>query len=363
MSTLRQQDSFLPPRWVISLVVLVLLAWLFVALKELIVLLVVAYSMAYAIDPFLRYMTVKGATRSFGVLVVFIMMVAILILLGLTAVPTLVDEYMRLTANMDQYISLAKERLADLLKFSQAYLPARYRGQSIETTINNAVPTMTSLVNGVSVNKVISAVLATLIHGYSLTLTIVNLAILPFIVFYLAVDLPRFHAWVLSLFPIVKREYVASLFGEIDSYVSAFVRGQLTVCAILFVLYSIGLGLVGVELWFLLAVISGFGNMIPYIGFLTGIVLSTVLALVTFGDFSHVLLTWGVFAFVQFLEGTFITPRVMGGSVGLHPLLVLLALVAGGQLFGILGVFLAIPVAASLRVLLSHCHEWVISNA
>ncbi|MBN8550702.1 MAG: AI-2E family transporter, partial [Deltaproteobacteria bacterium] len=171
-----------------------------------------------------------------------------------------------------------------------------------------------------------------------------------------------FHAWVLSLFPSSRRRRVAEVAREIDGHISAFVRGQLTVGTILFVLYLIGLGIVGVELWFLLAVIAGFGAIIPYMGFLAGIVLSSIMALATFGDVSHLIQVWGVFFVVQFLEGTFITPKVVGDKVGLSPLVVILAIVAGGQLFGLLGVFLAVPGAAVARVLLRHLHLWLVSQ-
>jgi predicted PurR-regulated permease PerM len=131
---------------------------------------------------------------------------------------------------------------------------------------------------------------------------------------------------------------------------------------VLFVLYAIGLWLVGVDLWLLLAAISGFGNIIPYVGFISGILLSSLMALVTFGDVSHLLWVWGVYAAVQALEGTFITPKILGESVGLSPLVIILALFVGGQLFGLLGIFLAVPAAAALRVLVRSSYQWVMSR-
>jgi predicted PurR-regulated permease PerM len=118
-----------------------------------------------------------------------------------------------------------------------------------------------------------------------------------------------------------------------------------------------------VELWFLLALIAGFGNLIPYLGFLTGIVLSSIMALVTFGDTEHLVQVLILFGIVQALEGTLITPRIVGNKVGLSPLAVILAIFAGGKLFGLLGVFLAVPVAAALRVIWRYLHRWLISRA
>jgi predicted PurR-regulated permease PerM len=190
----------------------------------------------------------------------------------------------------------------------------------------------------------------------------VNIALLPFIVYYLAIDLPRIHQFFGGLVPLTKRTKVQAIFREIDVYVSAFVRGQAIVCCVLFVLYALGLWIVGVDLWLLLAAISGFGNIIPFVGFLCGIVLSSLMALVTFGDFIHLVWVWAVYAIVQALEGTFISPRILGDSVGLSPLIIILSLFAGGQLCGLLGIFLAVPVAAALRVLMRSSYQWVITR-
>jgi predicted PurR-regulated permease PerM len=132
---------------------------------------------------------------------------------------------------------------------------------------------------------------------------------------------------------------------------SAFVKGQFIVCTILFTIYACGLGLLRIELWFLIAFIAGYGNFIPYFGFVSGILLATLMTMVTYGDFLHLLLTWSVFGFAQLLEGSFITPKIVGDSVGLSPLVIMLALVAGGTLFGLLGICLAIPLAAIIKVL------------
>jgi predicted PurR-regulated permease PerM len=139
----------------------------------------------------------------------------------------------------------------------------------------------------------------------------------------------------------VIKNRITAIGGEINGYVSAFVRGQITIGVILTALYAVGLGaFVGVELWFLIAVIAGMGSLIPYFGLITGVLLGSIMALVTFGDLQHLIYTWLVFIVVQFVTDTFITPKVVGAGVGLSPLVVILALLAGGQLFGLLGLFL-----------------------
>ena len=213
-----------------------------------------------------------------------------------------------------------------------------------------------------SIKKFLGAVFYTFLGGYSVTLTLLNLFLLPFIVFYLSVDFPLLHRRLLLLFPKDLRLPVYKIANEIDRDVSAFVKAQLIVASLLFILYLAGFWFVGIELALLLALFSGFGNIIPYIGTLAGIVLGSVLALVTFGDWSHLIQVWVVFAVVQLIGDNFITPRIMGKNVGLSPLVVLLALVASGQLFGLLGLLLAIPMTAVAKVLLKNLHLWLLSR-
>lgn len=358
----KSKESFLPPLWILTCIAAVGVVWLATQLKELVVLLVIGYFIAYAIDPILEWLEKRRVARPFGFAIVCLSLIGLLTLLAVTALPTLVAEFERLSDNLHHYVAVGREKLGPLWDRIVQSLPA---GMSADADLNEtlaSIPALLQDVNGDAIKRVFEAIMNTLLKGYSRALTLVNIALLPFIVYYLAVDLPKIHSCVVGLVPLTKRSKVQSVFGEIDRYVSAFVRGQAIVCCILFVLYSIGLGIVGVDLWLLLAAISGFGNIIPYVGFLSGIVLSSLMALVTFGDLSHVFWVWGVYATVQFLEGTFITPRILGDSVGLSPLVIILALFAGGQLFGLLGIFLAVPAAATLRVLARSSYQWVVAR-
>jgi predicted PurR-regulated permease PerM len=144
------------------------------------------------------------------------------------------------------------------------------------------------------------------------------------------------------------------LAGEIDGAVTGFVRGQSLVCLILGSFYAVGLFFVGLNFGVLIGMISGFLTFIPYVGTLTGFMLSVGVALAQWwptGDWLHIGLTVGVFVIGQFLEGNVISPKLVGDSVGLHPVWLMFALLAFGSLFGFLGLLLAVPVAASLGVL------------
>ena len=359
---MRVRESLIPPLWVLTCAAIAAFLWMALQLKELVVLLVVGYFLAYAIDPILVRLQGRGINRMWGFFLVLLVLSGLLVLLGVTAIPTVIEEFKRLTQNLNHYLQLGGQRIGPILDSVREYLPEGIRESHDINEVITSLPALLSNVSGETVKGFGRGIAGTILRGYSLTLTLVNLALLPFIVYYLAVDLPKIHQFFLGIFPLTKRTKVAQIFSEIDLYVSSFVRGQVIVCSILFLLYALGLGLVGVDLWLLLAAISGFGNLIPYVGFLLGICLSSLMALVTFGDLTHVLYVWGVFASVQSLEGTVITPRILGESLGLSPLVIILALFAGGQLFGLLGIFLAVPAAAALRVLARHTYAWVLGR-
>ena len=357
-----ERDSFLPPRWMLAVAGVALLIWLAVRLKEIVVLLVIGFFIAYVLDPILRQFERWKLSRTVGFfLVCFILVIGIgggIAIVG----PTIAEEFHKLSANLSTYLNTSRQRVIPALREIQGVLPTAMQGWIDFDDINGSISSLLAGVSGETLNNLGKTVLGSLLHGYSQALALLNIALLPFIVFYLAVDLPKLYLFVLNIFPLTKRTGCLEVFREIDSYVSAYVRGQIVVCCILFILYAIGLGTLRVDLWLLLAAIAGFGNMIPYVGTAVGIFLSSVMALVTFGSFTYVGWVWGVFALVQFLEGVVITPRIMGGSIGLSPLVVILSLFAGGQLFGLLGVFLAIPTAATLRVLIRNSYQWAVES-
>lgn len=349
------REHFLPPLWVLTIVACGVCLWLLVQLKEIVVLLVVGYAIAYLINPWLTWLERHKVGRAVGVVVIMVGLVALIALLALTAMPTIAREYLKFADNLPGYIETAKERLHPIVAHLRSLVPAGFIDGDLSSVELQDLPG----VNPDVVKQLVGGALKVLGRGYSLTMAIVNIVLLPFIVFYLAVDFPQMHRSALQLFPVLRRDRIKSVFLEMDSYISAFVRGQVLVGAILALLYAIGLKIVGIELWFLVGLVAGFSNVVPYLGFLIGIVLGTLMALVTFHDFIHVVWVWVVFAVVQALEGSVITPRVLGDNVGLSPLVVILAVFAGGALFGVLGIFLAVPVAASLRVLMMHLGEWV----
>jgi len=150
---------------------------------------------------------------------------------------------------------------------------------------------------------------------------------------------------------------VSTLAREIEEVLGAFMRGQLMVMLALGVIYAAGLWLVGLDLAFIIGMIAGVLSIVPYLGTAVGVIAAVIAALFQFQDVFHTVMVLVVFAAGQSLEGMVLTPRLVGDRVGLHPVAVIFAVLAGGQLFGFLGILLALPVASALNVLVGHLHQ------
>ena len=181
--------------------------------------------------------------------------------------------------------------------------------------------------------------------------------LIPVVTFYLLRDWDRLVAGIANLLPRRVLPTAARLARESDEVLGAFLRGQLSVMVALGVIYSVGLALVGLNTAMVIGMVAGLISFIPYLGTFVGVVLGVLAALVQFHDLWHVGLVLAVFGVGQVLEGMILTPLLVGDRVGLHPVTVIFAVMAGGQLFGFLGVLLALPVASVVMVLLRHVHE------
>jgi len=181
---------------------------------------------------------------------------------------------------------------------------------------------------------------------------VLSAAIVPVLVFYLMMDFHTVGAWLLARVPAARRGDVLPRLARIDTMLGQFLRGQLTVAVILAGLYAVGLTLAGVEAGATIGVIAGLGNLVPYLGFVIGITLAMAVTFLTHFDVVHLLYVAAVFGVVQALEGTVISPRVVGERVGLHPIAVIFALFVGGEAFGFLGVLLGVPAAIAVKVAL-----------
>jgi predicted PurR-regulated permease PerM len=187
--------------------------------------------------------------------------------------------------------------------------------------------------------------------GGALVAAVLSLFLVPIITFYLLRDWDIIMQRIAALIPSEQRETVVGLARETDEVLGGFLRGQLLVMMALALLYSIGLGLVGLEFAIAIGVVSGLVSFVPYLGLVFGIGLAGITVALEPDPLWKLVGVVATFSIAQFLEGSLLTPKLVGDRIGLHPVLIIFAVAAGGQLFGFFGVLLAVPVAAVLSVL------------
>ena len=190
--------------------------------------------------------------------------------------------------------------------------------------------------------------------GLALLGTLASLLLIPVVTFYLLRDWDVLMARIHALLPLRARSTVESLARETDDVLGAFLRGQLLVMAFLAAFYSAGLLLAGLQLGLLIGLVAGLVSFVPYLGFIVGIVAASIAMLVQTQELFPLLWIGLVFTLGQMLESMFVTPWLVGDRIGLHPVAVIFAVMAGGQLFGFVGVLLALPAAAVIAVGLRH---------
>ncbi|MFQ5444309.1 MAG: AI-2E family transporter, partial [Nitrospinales bacterium] len=178
-----------------------------------------------------------------------------------------------------------------------------------------------------------------------------NLVIIPVAMFYLLRDFDEINKKLTDLIPPRFRNLFVEIFHEIDDVLSNFIRGQLMVATMMAVFYCIGLYFIGTPLSLLIGILAGFANLVPYLGLVFGLLPAALMTFLQYQEWLPVLQVALLFGGVQAVEGFLITPRVVGDKLGLHPVVVMLAVLLGAEFFGFLGIFLAVPVVAVFKVL------------
>ena len=328
---LREQTKY----WGIALAVFFVLVW---ALGAVLLPFLVGGALAYFLDPVADKLQKLGLSRVAATSVILLSAVLVIVLLVLSVIPELVKQ---LTALINA--------APDIARGLQTVLVERFPQLSDETsTIRQTLAEIGSAIQargGALAQGLLSSALG-------LISALVFLLVVPVVTFYLLMDWDRMIARVDSLLPRDQAPVVRKLAREINAVLAAFVRGQLSVCLALGTFYSAALMLAGLQFGLIVGAIAGAITFIPYIGSLVGGALAIGLALYQFwGDWLSIGIIAAIFALGQFLEGNVLTPKLVGKSVGLHPVWLLFALSAFGSVFGFVGLLIAVPVAASLGVL------------
>jgi predicted PurR-regulated permease PerM len=190
-----------------------------------------------------------------------------------------------------------------------------------------------------------------------LTASILDLLLIPFFVYYLLADYRSMRSRIDRLIPPRYRPITAALISQINTVISSYVRSQLLIALVMGMLYALGFAILRVPLALTLGILSGLLNFVPYLGTLTGLALSISFVALDGAGLARILGVVAVFIIVQSIEGYYLTPRLLGSRLNLHPLWVLVGLMIGGSLFGLLGIILAVPVIAVAKVVLNFLED------
>ena len=301
--------------------------------------------LAYISNPLVSWFGRHRVPRTLGAVLVMLLLGGLFVLLLLILLPLFIKEVRLLSERLpgflaqinDNLVPWIKTRFGMELQFDLAALK-KLIGENLQGADGLGMKLLASLRIG----------------GLAVLGFVVNLLLVPVVLFYLLRDWNGLLAQIEELLPRRWHPQLTGVATEIDAVLAEFLRGQIAVMVLMSVLYVLGLWLAGLEFALPIGIITGMLVFVPYVGMLTGLLLATVVALMQFPGVSGVIPVWIVFGIGQALEGTLVTPLLVGKRIGLHPVAVIFALLAFGQLFGFFGVLLALPASAALLVGLRH---------
>ena len=328
--------------WFIAAAALVALLYL---LSPILAPFLFAAILAYISNPAVSWLARHRVPRALGAVLLLLALAGLLALLLLILLPLFVQEMRLLWERLPGYLARlgaqllpwARDRLGVELQFDPAALKS-LAGASLQGADGLGMKLLASLRIG----------------GLALLGFVVNLLLVPVVLFYLLRDWNLLLARIDALLPRRWHARLSGIAGEIDAVLAEFLRGQIAVMLLMSLFYVCGLWLAGLQFALPIGIITGMLVFIPYVGMLTGLALATLAALMQFGSLGGLIPVWIAIALGQALEGMLVTPLLVGKRIGLHPVAVIFALLAFGQIFGFFGVLLALPASAALLVGLRH---------
>ncbi len=310
--------------------------------------------LAYICDPMVNWLERRHFPRALAVVLVMLLLIALLVLLAVILVPLFYKEVKLLSERLPGYLDHANANLVPWLK-DRFGIEIQIDAASIRQLVTGSLQGT----EGIGLKLLESLKIGGLtVIGY-----LVNLLLVPVVLFYLMRDWKGLLARIDRMVPRRWHGKARGLAAEVDAVLAEFLRGQVTVILAMSAFYTVGLWLTGLEFFLPVGVITGVLVFIPYVGMLTGLSLAALAALMQFGSGAGLAWVAVVFAAGQALEGFLITPALVGQRVGLHPVAVIFALLAFGQIFGFFGVLLALPASAALLVGLRHLRSRYYASA
>lgn len=333
--TLQKQTGF----WIAALVAVIFVLWM---LQTILLPFIAGFVLAYFLDPVADRLERLGLPRIAATTIILIVAVLLVVLAAILVVPVVVDQSAKLVAEaptlihalIDRFNAWAPQQIKDMLANSGTDFPSQMGDYAGKAALWIA-GFLSSIWSG----------------GWTLVNIFSLIIITPIVAFYLLADWDHIVAKVDGWLPRDHLEEIRGIAKDIDRAMAGFIRGQGTVCLILGTFYAIGLSLVGLKSGLAIGFVAGLLSFIPYVGALIGGIMAIGVGLVQFWPNEiQLLAVVGVFAVGQFLEGNFLSPRLVGGSIGLHPVWMMFALLAFSYVFGFMGLLLAVPLAAATGV-------------
>ncbi len=330
-------------QWLAIIVVVGCLVWL---LSPVLTPFLLGALLAYMGDPLADRLERWKLGRTLAVSIVFALMVVIVVGIVLLLVPLIERQVVRLIRSLPHYVEWARNVAVPWIQVHLHLEPGSFDVDSVVKALQAHIGSVSSIA-AIAIAKVSKS-------GLGIALWLTNLVLIPVVTFYLLRDWDVMVARLDALLPRRQRPTIVRLARESDQVLGAFVRGQLLVMVALGVIYGAGLALIGLSVGPLIGMVAGLLSFVPYLGFIIGLVAALIAVMVQYGDWLHLGLLAIVFAVGQIMEGYVLVPRLVGGKIGLHPVAVIFAVMAGGYLFGFFGILLALPAAAVIMVLVRY---------
>lgn len=331
--------------WIILIGVLGALIYL---LSPILTPFLLAAVIAYMGNPLVSWLSTRKISRTLATVLVMLLSLGAFTTLILVMMPLFESEIMRLLERAPDYLETVKNQWIPWLKTTLG----------IDLQLDVAMLRQAVAEHWKSAGGVAAKMLPSLTSGGMVILDfLMNLLLVPVVLFYLLRDWNALISQINGWIPPVWRKQLYPLVHEIDRVLAEFLRGQIAVIILMSGFYVTGLWMVGLEFALPIGLLAGMLVFVPYLGAIVGLALATFAAVMQFQEWSGVMTVWGVFAIGQLLESMLITPWLVGERIGLHPVMVIFALLAFGQLFGFIGILLALPISAVLLVWLRHLHK------
>lgn len=326
--------------------------WLMTSVRSVFSAVFLSFLIAYLLDPVIDWMEERGVGRPLGIVVVLLVGLGFTVGFVLFLYPTIAEQVRTIGKKFPTLLSTIETQTLPWIERTFEYEVPATVSEALEKysqSIADALPSILERLStwGQGILSSTGAIVASLL----------NLVLIPVFVFYFLRDFDRIRVGVIEYIPPHRRDFVLERARKMDSVVGDWVRGQMQVAVTLAVLYAIGLGLafylsgIDTQAGIAIGVLGGLLNFIPYFGVAIGLILALLMVLINWSGFGPLLGVGLVFFIVQSLEGYLITPKVVGDKVGLRPVTVIIVLLIGGELFGLLGMLLAIPIFGAVKVL------------